>query len=190
LTNHFIINPKFMGNDAMEITRFKMKKFRPLVLLLAGLMGLVSISSAYAQDCRLDPNVNNSANPFLNTGMGGHLNKHIFTMPAPNIPGNSALNATMFNTVPNWNSLWRGYRSAVIVAPQCPPAAGPATVPSNAGPGALPANAQVDGYDCTAVDAGNNTQCTTIANQFVPGNYRFVFRRTVNGWVVLTAYPQ
>jgi len=174
----------------MAMKSFKVKKFLSLTLAFAVLMGLVSIRSAHAQDCRLDQNVVNSANPFLNTGMGGHINKHIFTMPAPNIPGNSALNATMYNTVPNWNSLWRGYRNAAIAAPQCPAVGGPATVVSNAGPGVLPPNAQVAGFDCTAVAPGNNTQCTTIANQFVPGNYRFVFRRTGNGWIILTAYPQ
>jgi len=180
-----------MENNAMKIQSFKMKKLLSLMLAFAVLIGLVSIRSAHAQDCRQEQSVINSANPFNNTGLGGHVNKHIFTMPAPNIPGNSALNATMYNTVPNWNSLWRGYRNAAIVAPQCAAAAAVGTTfGANINPAALPVNARVSGYDCTAVDPNNNTQCTTLANQFVPANYRFVYRRTANGWIILTAYPQ
>ncbi len=175
----------------MATKSFKVKKFLSLTLAFAVLMGLVSIRSAHAQDCRQLQSVIDSADPFRNTGMAGHINKHIFAAQAPHLVNNSALNATMYRTIPNWNSLWGTYQNANILnPPQCPALGAVNPFHDDIAPNALPARGQVNGHDCTAVDGNNHTQCTTLANQFAPSNYRFVFAWRGGQWIILTAYPR
>jgi hypothetical protein len=58
--------------------------------------------------CRDILSVGNSANPDLNTGMGGHVTQHIYGMVPPK--GSSQLGKTLFAKRKDFESAWRQYR--------------------------------------------------------------------------------
>ena len=176
-----------MENKAMATKSFKVKKFLSLTLAFAVLIGLVSSPSAYAQDCRAIASVVASAVSGANNGMQGHINKHIFQAVAPNLPSNSAMGATLYDPVADWNAVWGAYQASPMApAPQC--VAGGA---ANVAQPAVLAPLIVNGHTCTAVSPANNTQCTALAaNAFAPTDHQVVFAWRGGQWIILTAYPR
>ena len=171
----------------MAMKSFKLKKLLSLTLAFAVLLGLVSIRSAHAQDCRTLPSVIASAVSGANNGMQGHINKHIFQAVAPALPGNTAMGATLYDPVADWNTTWAAYQVVPMApAPQCV-AGGAANV---AHPAVL-APLNIAGHTCTAVNPVNNTQCTAMAaNIFDPTDHMVVFAWRGGQWIILTAYPR
>lgn len=170
----------------MAIKSFKVKKFLSLTLAFAVLIGLVSIRSAHAQDCRTLPSVVASAVSAANNGMQGHINKHIFQAVAPALPGNSAMGATLYDPVADWNAVWTAYQAVPMApAPNC------GANHNNVAAPAVLAPLIVNGHTCTAVSPLNNTQCTTLAAAgFPPTDHMVVFAWRGGQWIILTAYPR
>lgn len=170
----------------MAIKIFKVKRFLSLMIVFAVLTGLVSIRTANAQDCRTLPSVIASAVSGANNGMQGHINKHIFQAVAPALPGNSAMGATMYDPVADWNTAWAAYQAVPMApVPNC------GANHNNVAAPAVLAPLNIAGHTCTAVDPVNNTQCTAMAaNTFDPTDHMVVFAWRGGQWIILTAYPR
>jgi hypothetical protein len=160
-----------MENKVMATKVFKVKKFLSLTLAFAVLIGLVSSQSAHAQDCRTVASVVASAVSGANNGMQGHINKHIFQAVAPALPGNSAMGATLYDPVADWNAVWNAYQAVPMApVPNC------GANHNNIAAPAVLAPLIVNGHTCTAVLLANNTQCTAMAaNVFAPTDHMVVF---------------
>lgn len=175
-----------MANKAMATKSFKVKKFLSLTLAFAVLMGLVSIRSVHAQDCRTLPSVIASAVSGANNAMEGHLNKHISNAMAPDIPNNSAMGATMYGPVADWDAAWDAYLMAHLEPfPNCGENHNNVVVHSGLD------LQNIHAHTCTEVEPDNITQCRRMnAIVYDPVLHTVIFAWKGNRWIILTAYPR
>ena len=166
----------------MKATRFKIKNFLSVTLMCAVLMGFVSIRTAHAADCRTILSVIESANPYANKRMGGHLNKHIFTMQA-SLSNSNATTATLYKQVDDWLAIWDAYRQdTTVTAPNC--------LAAKVDPKVI-LKPIVRGHNCLTHDPLNKTQCSKLdPKDFKPVKHAFVFKKVNGKWIILSAFPK
>lgn len=158
------------------------------VLAWVGACAVIALGMApnavWAADCRTDVNIEASAVPADNAGVGGHLAEHIIGMAPRAAVGNTA-----YPSEEAFTDVWTLYKAMSFVnagSPDCTPTGTnniyKAVQQANFGGDAIPMRT------CTAVADG---ACSTWNNGDA-SSIVFTFRRDApNGdWYILTSYPQ